>query len=194
MELKIRITGESPLMMHNRRLANPLDVVSKALKDITSKRKKTEDDHERLYFLEFQGSIYWDAKAGPYIPGENLEAALFEAGRLTRRGTTLERAIRVLEDKMPLIYDGPRGWEELYNAGSFADVRSVKNPSTGSRTMRCRPIFMPPWSFEGTIIFNPELINESDLTAVLTDAGSKTGILEYRPRYGKFTWEKIGGS
>ena len=42
--LKIRLIGETPLMIHNNRLANPLNEYSRELKKLTKKRDKTDAD------------------------------------------------------------------------------------------------------------------------------------------------------
>ena len=44
--IKFRIIGSQPVMMHNGRLANPLDPYTKACKRISSKTKKSDEDYE----------------------------------------------------------------------------------------------------------------------------------------------------
>ncbi len=38
------IRGTTPMLMHSERLANPFDPLTKEIKAISGKRKKTEDD------------------------------------------------------------------------------------------------------------------------------------------------------
>lgn len=68
--IKFRITlhGINPLLMHNSRLSNPLDPNAKAMKKVSGKRQKTDEDHAELARLEHAGSLYHDPIAGPYIP------------------------------------------------------------------------------------------------------------------------------
>ena len=50
--LRFRITGAAPLLMHNGRLADPLDEHARAMARVADKRPKTEADHLRLAELE----------------------------------------------------------------------------------------------------------------------------------------------
>ena len=71
-QLKVKITGVSPLLMHSDRFANPLDKATKAHKELTAKRKKTDADHEAIAKSEWLGSLYWRDDIGPFIPGQNF--------------------------------------------------------------------------------------------------------------------------
>lgn len=191
--MKVRVIGDAvALIMHNVQLANPMNKIAKAIKAITGKpaKQKTDDDAEDVFRLEFQGSLYWRNDTGPYLPGNNFEAAIVEAGRLQRKGAQFERALRIKELLLPLQYDGPRDYEDMYETGEFNDIRSVTLPS-GSKVQRCRAIFKPLWSFEATIVFDPKHANQSSIEQALTDAGQLTGIGDHRPKYGKFRWEMI---
>lgn len=53
MDLRLDITGTAPLLMHNSRLADPIDPIVRSMKKITGKTKKTEDDHAETARLEF---------------------------------------------------------------------------------------------------------------------------------------------
>ena len=66
MQFRITITGTAELLMHNARLANPLDSAAKAMKAISSKRVKTDEDHAEMARLEHFGSLYYDSEIGPY--------------------------------------------------------------------------------------------------------------------------------
>lgn len=78
-EEKFKVEGIAPLLMHNGQLADPLCRWTQEMKVITSKRKKTEDDFERLAQLEWMGGLYLDDKGAPAIPGELIEAMLIGA-------------------------------------------------------------------------------------------------------------------
>jgi hypothetical protein len=182
--MKVRITmeGTAPLMMHNVRLANPLDSYAKALKAITSKRKKTDEDHERIARLEFEGGLYFDAAVGPYVPGLAVEQSIVHGARITKAGKQIERGLFVLDDEVPLLYDGPRTVDGLWDAGYWSTM-AVRVQS--ARTMRTRPLFRQ-WSLDVDAQVDPGLVNLNDLQSILVDAGTMTGLLEYRPRYGRF--------
>ena len=68
--VNVRIEGHQPLIFHNSQLANPLNKWAKAMKDVTSKRKKTDADLLELQRLEFMGGIYYDEAVGVYLPGQ----------------------------------------------------------------------------------------------------------------------------
>lgn len=185
--LQVKITGISPLLMHSDRFANPLDPATKAHKELTGKRKKTDADHEAIAKSEWLGSLYHDAEVGPYIPGQNLDATLQEAAKLQKLGKKFKQAVMVLEDQVPLIYTGPRDPEALFAAG-FLDVRGVK--VSMAKLMRCRPKFNQ-WSAEFTVAFNEDVLNVEEVVKAINDAGSLVGVCDYRPRFGKFRAELV---
>lgn len=82
----LRITGTSPLMMHSDRLANPLNPATKAHKELTGKRKKTDDDHLAIARSEFIAGAYYDEKLGFYIPGANFDATFLAGAKLQKLG------------------------------------------------------------------------------------------------------------
>lgn len=183
--LQVKITGISPLLMHSDRFANPLDPATKAHKELTGKRKKTDADHEAIAKSEWMGSLYHDPVVGPYIPGQNLDATLQEAAKLQKLGKKFKQAVMVIEDQVPLIYTGPRDPEALFAAG-FLDVRGVKVAM--AKLMRCRPKFNQ-WAAQFTVAFNEDVLNTEEVLKAINDAGSLIGVCDYRPRFGKFTAE-----
>lgn len=126
MRIKLTITGTSPLLVHNIRLANPLDPIAREMKTISAKRKKTDEDHELLARLEFEGGLYWTDDIGPYIPGVNVEKALVEGGRITKQGKQVERGLFVSDNEIPLLYSGPRDVKGLWADQSFVSTMAVK--------------------------------------------------------------------
>jgi hypothetical protein len=50
MDVRIVLTGKSPLVMHSARLADPLYEITRAIKQITDKRTKTEADYESMSY------------------------------------------------------------------------------------------------------------------------------------------------
>ena len=73
---KYTITGITPLLMHSERLANPFDSLTKELKAISGKRKKTEDDLLAMARIVFIGGLYHDDDAGIHVPGYNILATI----------------------------------------------------------------------------------------------------------------------
>lgn len=186
--LKIKITGLAPMLMHSARFANPIDPDAIAHKELTSKRKKTEEDHITILKSEWIGSLYYNDSIGVYIPGINIEASLFEAAKMQKLGKQAKRALLVLEDEIKLDYVGPTGIEKLYNNKAFVDVRAVKVGQ--GKVMRCRPKF-DKWACTFTLQFNPEQIQKNEVLKMLKDAGDLVGLGDYRPRFGKFASEVL---
>lgn len=188
---RMSLTGTKPLLMHNARLSNPLDEVAKAMKRVTAKRTKTDEDHEELARLEHMGSLYMDPDIGPYIPGQNFERCLVDAARITKSGKKIERGVFVDTDVNPLGYTGPRDIDGLWKDENFRHAASVKVGT--NRVTRTRPQFRE-WQVEAEGEFDSTVINLTELAEIATTAGLMIGLGDWRPRYGRFvaTVEKVG--
>lgn len=181
--IKVTLTGCSPMLQHRDTLSNPLHPLAKAHKEVSSKRKKTDEDYEFLAHSEWKSSIYHDEKIGPYVPAMMIEATLMQAAKLQKLGTKFKSAIMVVEDKAPLQYDGPRDLASMFKDPAFVDMRSVKVQQ--ARIQRCRPKF-DNWKINFTVGYNSEVINEREIVKALEDAGTQVGLGDFRPRFGKF--------
>lgn len=190
-QLKVKFVGVSPLLMHNGRLANPLDAATRSHKALTSIKKKTDADHEAIIKSEWMGGLYWNEEIGPYIPGMNFDAAFKNAAKLQKLGKQFGQGVMVVEDEVKLSYQGPRDREGMFSAG-YLDVRGVKVGM--ARVMRCRPKFNS-WSGEFTIAVNELIVNPDQVVKALPNAGELIGVGDYRPekggRYGKFSVEVL---
>lgn len=180
---RLTCTGSTPLLMHNARLSNPLDVTAKAMKRISSKRVKTEEDYEELARLEHLGGLYWDADAGPYVPGQNFERCLVDAGRITKSGKKIERGVFIETNVNPLAYTGPRDVDGLWKDENFRHAASVKVGMV--RVTRTRPQFRT-WSVDAEGMFDPAVINLEELAEIAATAGRMIGLGDWRPRFGRF--------
>jgi hypothetical protein len=184
-KFRIKLEGAAPLLMHSSRLADPMNPAAKALKKVTSKRNKTDEDHEQIAQLEHQGSLYLDTDVGPFVPGENITRSLLDGARLSTQGKKIERGLFVETDTNPLGYRGPRDAAGLWADENFRLMASVK-VSAKSRVMRCRPIFHT-WTVEADGFFDPEIIDLEDLEAIAVTAGQLVGLGDWRPRFGRYT-------
>lgn len=181
--LKLKLTGTTPLMMHSDRLANPLLAETKAHKELTSKRKKTDEDHLAIARSEFISGLYFNEKVGVFIPGQNFDATFLAGAKLQKLGTAWKRGALVMTDRAKLLYDGPSTPEKLWDDTRFIDCRGVKVGA--AKIMRYRPIFLE-WAAEIDIAFNSEILDEREIKKALEDAGALIGVCEYRPRFGRF--------
>jgi hypothetical protein len=172
------------LMMHSNRGVNPRDPDVKKLKEVLKKRVKSEEDLDQIARLEWELALYHDAEIGPYLPAEMILACVRDAGKRTKQGKQIIEAVLIEESRIPLKYDGPRDIEALYSDGRFFDLRPAR--VMGRTVNRARGYF-PKWSVSFTLTFYSELIDGEDVQRILTEAGLRVGIGDYRPYHGRFT-------
>ncbi|MDP9908244.1 hypothetical protein J2W27_000337 [Variovorax boronicumulans] len=182
-QLRIRVTGTTPLMMHSDKLANPLLPETKAHKELTAKRKKTDDDHLAIARSEFISGAYWTEKDGFFIPGQNFDATFLAGAKLQKMGTHWRRGALVLENKVKLLHDGPATPAKLWESPAHIDCRGVKVGM--AKVMRYRPIFLT-WAAELTVTLNTDVLSVGEAKKALEDGGALIGVCEYRPRFGRF--------
>ncbi len=185
--LDLTITGASPLLMHSDRGANPLDPKTKAHKVLTSKRKKTDEDHEAIARSEWEMGMYFDKDFGPYLPTQNVMSCITNGAKMHKLGSTVAKAAMILDEKTKLIYKGPRTIATLWKDPRFVDCRSVV--VSRARIMRYRPSFFP-WAIEVSIIFDTEIIERQQILDAAINAGRFVGLGDFRPEkkgpFGRF--------
>ena len=183
----LKITGLTPLIVHNGQLADPLNKFSKAMKAVTGKRKKVDADYEELARLEFLGGLYLK-DSRPCMPSQALEAMMISAAKKQRKGADFKSGM-LIEESPYIEYDGPTNPDELWADERFRIVAGVK--VSQSRVMRTRPQF-PEWSIQFGVTYIEELLNKRDIIEVATIAGWQIGLCEWRPKFGRFKAEVIG--
>ena len=185
------LVGVVGLLMHNPQLADPLNKCAKAMKEITSKRKKTDEDYALLAQKEFEGGLYLDKELGPYVPDTMIHANIVK-GASDKRGfkKTAQSAILMAGDRFPLNYKGPRDLEGLWADANFRDTRAAVVPATRSRVMRTRPLFRE-WSVDIQLSLDTEMWNLDEFKTSLERAGSIEGLGDYRPVYGRYEIKSI---
>lgn len=174
--------GGSPLVMHNERLADPLDPIVREIATYTKKRTKTEADHVEIARLEFGGGLYTNGN-GPCLPAFNILRCLQDGAKRLKRGPDVLRGVYPLVDHADVVYEGPRGTDELWKSGEFALRKTVGIQR--SRTMRTRPIFTD-WATELAVEVDSSIWDLDTLAEVWRLAGTFCGIGEMRPVYGRF--------
>jgi len=191
--ITLRLAGADgePLIMHNGLLADRDYEWTRRLAALTSKRKKTDEDHDAIRMTEWQGGLYWDESTGPYLPGDNVRRALLDAARLSREGKSIERGLLRVSKRNKLDYDGPRDPARMWADGRFAHRAMVKVGQ--SKVARTRPKFVD-WSTLVTIDFDQNVLDERDVVRFAEAAGSFIGIGDGRPFYGgRFGAEAVAG-
>lgn len=189
----IKLTGIAPMLTHNGLLADPSYEYTKALKLISGRRDKSDDDREQMAHHEFQGGLYFVDGVGPVIPSGNIEAAVKAAGSTVgKAGKTITAVFFVNEEFVPLTYAGPRTREELWANPIFRDRRTAVVQR--ARIVRTRPRFTQ-WSLEFTATLLPCKLGGDDLRRFFEHAGYYVGLGDYRPKFGRFeveSFEEVG--
>lgn len=188
-QLSFQIVGVAPLLMHNGRLADPLDDIVRQIKEVSSKRHKTDADHEEMARLEWLGSLYLH-DGEPCIPADVLEAALIGRGGAARKQKMGKQAAAglMIFDNAPLEYEGSHNPHEMWKLSEFRFRCRVKIGQ--SSVMRTRPIFRD-WAANISIQYNPDIINADDVKLWMEIAGAEVGLMDWRPKYGRFESEVI---
>lgn len=186
LNFRLTLTGTAALLMHNGQLADPLNPATKELKKVTSKRTKTDEDHEEVSRIEHMGSLYFDPDAGPYLPADNLWRSLYDAAKKTKQGVAFKEGVILTTLVNPLGYRGPRDVAGLWADKNFVHRCTVRNQM--NRVSRTRPIF-PQWSVEADGTLDEAAMNYADLQAIAQRAGALVGMGDWRPKYGRYLAE-----
>lgn len=151
------------------------------MKQISSKRVKTDADHEELSRLEFLSSLYLAAD-GPIIPAANIDAMLLAAAKKSKEGQICKSAVFCTKH-VSLEYNGPRSADELWSDDSFRHMALVRVGS--ARIVRTRPLF-EQWSAQTTINVENTIVNPQRIVDWMNVAGSIIGLGDWRPQHGRF--------
>lgn len=186
LNITLNLVGTAPLILHSNALVDTLSDRTKALKRISSKRTKTDEDEIAMRRIQFEAALYLDAEGGPYLPGPNIAKALLKAAQIRRNGPKVERGLLLVSPINRLEYDGPRDVSGLWNDQRFRFTVPVKvPPRTGKTVMGCRPIFHE-WSCTATALVNPAVLPLDELAEIARDAGEMVGVGDWRPWHGRF--------
>lgn len=197
----MKIAGQTDLLVHNGRLANPMDPATKELGAAHKEyqKNKTDDNFYALARAEFMGGLYYVEEVGPVWPTDNLHTSLKKAGAKVKRGrATLKNPIAAAiiwdSPEAPLAYAAfggaaaPRAAEELWENENYRFMKSARVGA--AKVQRTRPIFKS-WRFEVAGTLDTEILDLADLEAVAKIAGQLIGLGDWRPEkggsYGRFT-------
>lgn len=183
-ELTVTIRGVCPMLMCNGQMADPLNKFVKQLKEATKKKSKmTDEERAEASRIEWHGCLYVNKDEKLILPSSSLEASIYDGAKKVRLGKAFKSAVFVYDDALLDIgvkYDKAT---DLWGKPQYRDVRAVV--IGGKRIMRTRPIF-PEWKATFTIAYDNEQVDLSDIQRALIDAGSKSGIGDFRPRFGRY--------
>jgi hypothetical protein len=165
--LNVKIQGVSPLLQH-RFIGEPPEGM----------RNKPPQEQAEL-------ATYRDIKTGElYIPVENLTRALISGASYSKgKGrSSLQKEVAAAVFVSPArISLGTKKFE--------TDSRSVVIPATKGRIMAHRPR-IDEWSAGFVIEFDETLLRKEQIVKILSDTGSRVGLMDFRPErkgpYGRF--------
>lgn len=181
---KVKIKGIRPFLFHC--FSNEtLSLVRKARTGVAG---NDPEEWKKSYSSTKDGQLYVDPS---YIFG-CLRAAAFhtKSGRGSIQAK-FSSTLQVLNDKVLFDRYMPIDEEEFLNKSPeddvYLDVRSVRNPNTGSRNVRYRVAMSTGWETEFEIQWDNTIVSEGQVRQVLVDAGSLIGLADGRSiGYGRF--------
>ena len=166
--VNVTIKGTSALLMHSYPMVAP------------PKGWEKSSPEEQAVFAEYRDPDTNEL----YIPGLAIQRSLVGAAVYSKgkgRGSLqkpVAACVTVTPERCSL------GVKEYK-----VDSRPVVIAATKGRIVRHRPRF-DEWSCSFSIEYDTELLNEADLRAVVNDAGSRVGLLDFRPEkkgpFGRF--------
>lgn len=176
----IRLEGSTPLLMHNERMADPLDPHARALAEISKKTRKTIAEHERMARVEWEGAIYHDpdqpgevnGSLGPYVPARQVWKMVALAGTQRKIGTTIERSLTIVEQRFPVRFSGPRDLDGLWDDGYWDRSTIVV---AKRRVPRTRPKFVD-WSIVAPFFVIRSELDFDDLEWAAERGGALFGV------------------
>jgi hypothetical protein len=195
----VHLKSLSPLIMHSDKLCNPLDPLTKQMKEITKIRKKQDEHYLAMAKLEWTAAIYYDDETGIYIPSKCLLGCFKSAARKFKQGKNTKAVTIDCVAGTPLIgYEkiNPETlWGKTNKKGEQEHVFANTVVVNKSRIVRTLPIFHK-WEAKFNLYLNLEILSEEELQTIIQTAGFEYGLCELRPEkasgtYGRFSLESF---
>lgn len=183
-KLHVVLNGMNTLMMHSPKTVNPLHPLALELKKYTSKRKKTEEDLQKISELEWEAGLYYDENNGLHIPVECLQKTLENGAKMFKAGKDIQRYVQFVSAVASLDIGVPFDIDKMRHDMKYYDVRAVAVKM--SRVIRTRPRF-DVWRCEFDILFDEMHIDVDTIVRAFESAGNYVGLCEARGLgYGRF--------
>ena len=182
LRMEVSLTGVTPMIIHNGRTANPMNSYSKAMKNITSKRKKTEEDIEELLSIQWESSLYWSDKIGLHMPTENILAALLKAAKKHKLGPSISGFVFDEAVGFPIIAPHHDNFEEFKKDLSNKFVKAVTIQR--SKTISCRCI-LNNWALSFSCEIDESIIDPSSAKLVVETMSKRIGLGVWTPSHPK---------
>jgi hypothetical protein len=170
LKCKIKLTRE--YLWHN-----PADdIFDSGRKAKTATAGNDPNEWKKTYTANKDGKLY--------IKSEQIFGCMREGGKFTKQGkgnlkSAIAATLQVEEDKIYLPLVVKSGQDLFTNDLSqpvYIDKRPVKNPATKAMNMRYRLAAAPGIEAEFTLTYDNTILNQGQVSSVLTDAGRMVGI------------------
>lgn len=169
----VTIKGTSALLMHKFPMV-PVEALE----------KRPPEEQAEL-------SAYRDQDTGElYVPGLNLQRSFVAAAAYSKgkgRASLMKQAAACLVVDPEYLLLGAKDFK--------VDVRPVVIKATQGRVLRYRAR-LDDWQVQFSVSWDPTLLKESEVRRIVDDAGSRVGLLDFRPEhkgpFGRFVvvhWE-----
>lgn len=187
MDIVVHLQSTRPMIQHNVRLANPLDLITRKLKELTAKRQKTDQDLANIMFLEARGGCYETPDGLLGVPNGAVFSTIQHAAREFKLGKKISQCLRYEDVVTPILLGESTVTCDEYiyqNDGDTIDFRMVS--ISGKKVTRARPR-IPRWSTSITLEFDDRIMDIGTLAPIIDWAGAYVGVGDWRPTYGTFT-------
>ena len=174
------------LLLNNPQTVDPLNEYSKAAKEITSRKKKSDADHLKLREIETEAKCFWDDTLGVYIPSRWITASIANSAFATAKiaKAKIRSSVFPTEERIKLHYEGEReiaAVSQVYGNGHYI----TQNLKQGQVSVtKCHPAFNG-WSFKTQLEIDTEILNFSDIKRIAEYASRYVGWGDFRPTYGR---------
>lgn len=184
-KLNLTITSEAPLLLHNGQTADSLNRFSKQMKQVTSKRAKTDADFEELARIEWYASLYMqDGKV--CLPAEVLEAAFANGAKKLKLGKQAQATLFVTHNAQ-LHFDGDdMSVDELWKRDQNRFTVGVRVGQ--NKVMRTR-FRTDDWSCDVGVQYDDKMLNKAQIIDIIKATGEQVGLCDWRPKFGRFSVE-----
>ncbi len=177
--LHVVIEGITPLLVNKFTDAAQLSATNGSTAAYKGAANPKEEAFSRLHL---------DEEGRPIMPQPNIFRSIMEGGRFFKAGKT-----KVTTQRSSLIA-ACLSFDDIYypiqSKGSWAvDSRPIRNPATGGRLLRYRPVFFD-WRIAFSMTLDDEIVPVPLLREIVDTAGKRIGLGDFRPDckgpFGKF--------
>jgi hypothetical protein len=180
--------------------------MAKQMKELTSKRNKTDADYKLIADVEWLAGWYLepdqieyaingnDIALGdhgkPIIPGYILDAMMVNGAKKNKLGMQFKSGVFVDGDGELLFESKKDGLDKLMSNPNFR-LQTLETVGK-ARVVRTRP-YLKQWQVRFTANYDDTVVNLPAVEQSIEVAGRLVGLCERRPRLGRFTYAVENG-